>query len=70
MPAVSRQQYEYMQGICNGDIVPPEGMTKEQACEYVKGQSPEGLPQKAEGGIAVLGERASDFLTGAYAKGG
>jgi len=25
-----------MQAICNGDMEPPSGMTKEQACEFVR----------------------------------
>jgi hypothetical protein len=70
MPATSAQQWEYMSSICAGTIPPPAGMTKEQACEYVSTQpSPEGLPQRAAEGIAVLGERGSDYLTGAYSKG-
>lgn len=36
-----------MKGICEGNIKPREGLpSKEQACEYVKGQSPKGLPKK------------------------
>jgi hypothetical protein len=70
LPATSVQQWEYMKSICDGAIPPPQGMTKEQACEYVASQpSPTGLPQKAEDGITVLGERGSDYLTGAYSKG-
>jgi len=68
MPAKSMQQYQYMRGICDGNIKPPEGMTKEQACEYVAGQSPEGLPEKiteAGKGI-VIGHNASDWLDAAY----
>lgn len=45
-PARSKAQYRYMQGICNGSIEPPEGMTRTQACEYVEGQSSKGLPEK------------------------
>jgi len=45
-PARSKAQYRYMQGICNGSIEPPEGMIRAQACEYVKGQSSKGLPEK------------------------
>jgi len=67
MPASSQQQWEYMKSICDGKIPPPKDMTKEQACEYISSQaSPEGLPQRAAEGIAVLGERGSDYLEGAY----
>jgi len=67
MPARSADQWAYFKQICDGAIPPPAGMTKEQACEYVASQpSPEGLPQRAAEGIAVLGERGSDYLAGAY----
>ena len=47
-PARSKAQYRYMQGICNGSIKPPEGMTRAKACEYVKGQDNyKELPEKA-----------------------
>lgn len=47
-PARSKAQFRYMQGICNGSIEPPEGMTKAQACEYVAGQKDyKDLPDKA-----------------------
>jgi len=69
MPATSAQQWEYMRSICDGAIPPPQGMTQQQACEYISTQpSPEGLPQRAATGTA-LGERGSDYLTGAYSKG-
>lgn len=46
-PARSKAQFRYMQGICNGSIEPPEGMTRSQACEYVKGQDDyKDLPDK------------------------
>lgn len=45
-PARSKAQFRYMQGICNGSIEPPKGMTRAQACEYVEGQSPKNLPEK------------------------
>ena len=66
MPATSRQQWEYMKSICDGNIPPPEGMTKEQACEYISTQpTPADLPQKAVEGLTV-GERSADWLGGAY----
>lgn len=46
-PARSKAQFRYMQGICNGSIKPPEGMTRAQACEYVEGQKDyKDLPEK------------------------
>jgi len=48
MPATSKAQWRYFKDICEGRIPPPEGMTREQACEYVKDQpTPEGLSEKA-----------------------
>jgi ParB-like nuclease domain len=47
-PARSKAQFRYMQGICNGSIEPPEGMTRAKACEYVKHQDDyKELPEKA-----------------------
>ena len=46
MPAKSKQQFKLMKGICEGGIKPKKGLTKKVACEYVKGQSPQGLPKK------------------------
>lgn len=37
-PARSKAQFRYMQGICNGSIEPPKGMTRAKACEFVEGQ--------------------------------
>jgi len=69
MPAVSAQQWQMMTAVCDGSMAPPQGMTKEQACEFISTQpSPEGLPQRAGNGT-TLGERGSDYLTGAYSKG-
>lgn len=48
MPAVSKSQFRLFKGICEGSIDPIPGMTRQQACEYVKGQSPKGLPKKAK----------------------
>jgi len=46
-PARSKAQFRYMQGICNGSIEPPKGMTRAQACEYVEGQKDyKKLPEK------------------------
>ena len=46
MPAKSKQQFKLMKGICAGSIKPRKSLTKKVACEYVKGQSPKGLPRK------------------------
>ncbi len=51
MPAKSKAQHAYMKGICEGGIKPGKGgPSRGQACEYVKGQSPKGLPKKKKGG--------------------
>lgn len=47
MPASSKSQFKFMAGICNGSITPPKGLTKKKACEFIKGQSPKDLPDKA-----------------------
>ena len=47
MPATSKAQYRYFQGVAHGTIAPPKGMTRAQAAEYVQGQSPKGLPARA-----------------------
>jgi hypothetical protein len=48
-PARSKAKFRYMQGICNGSIEPPEGMTKEKACEFVKHQKNyKELPEKKQ----------------------
>ena len=47
MPAKSKQQFKLMKGICAGSIRPRKGLpSKKVACEFVKGQSPKGLPRK------------------------
>jgi len=49
MPAKSKQQFKLMKGICTGGIKPRKGLpSKKQACEYVGGQSPKGLPKRAK----------------------
>jgi len=51
MPAVSKKQFALFKGICEGGIPRsrwPKGMTKKIACEFVKGQSPKGLPQRVK----------------------
>ena len=47
MPAKSKQQWKLMKGICSGSIKPRKDLpSKKVACEFVKGQSPKGLPKK------------------------
>ena len=46
MPAKSKQQFRMMKGICSGSIPPKGSLTREVACEYVRGQSSKGLPRK------------------------
>ena len=46
MPATSKSQFRFMQGICHGNITPPKGFSREKACEFVSGQSSKGLPEK------------------------
>lgn len=45
MPATSKAQYRFMQGIAHGNISAP-GLSKKKAAEYVSGQSTKGLPEK------------------------
>jgi hypothetical protein len=49
MPATSQAQFKMMKGICEGSIKPTKGITKKQACEFIDGQSPKGLPRKKSG---------------------
>jgi len=47
MPAKSKSQWRLMKGICTGGIPHRKGLpSKKVACEYIKGQSPKGLPKK------------------------
>lgn len=46
-PAVSKSQFILFKSICEGSL--PDGhrgISKETACEFVKGQSPKGLPAR------------------------
>ena len=49
MPATSRRQYRLMRAVCSGHANMP-GLSKAEACEYVHGQSPKGLPETAPKG--------------------
>jgi len=47
MPAKSKKQFKLMKGIAEGGIKPRKGLpSKKVAKEFVKGQSPKGLPTK------------------------
>ncbi len=46
MPAKSQAQFRLMKGICEGSIKPKGKLTRKVACEYVKDQSPKGLPKR------------------------
>lgn len=46
MPARSKVQFRLMKGIAEGSIKPRGTLTKKVAREYVKGQSPKGLPKR------------------------
>ena len=45
MPAKSKAQFKLMKGIAEGSIKRPS-LSKKVAQEYVKGQSPKGLPKR------------------------
>lgn len=45
MPAKSKKQFRLMQAVAHGDAK-VGGLSKKEAAEYVKGQSPKGLPEK------------------------
>jgi len=46
MPAESKQKFKLMKGIATGSIKPRGTLTKKVAREYIKGQSPKGLPKR------------------------
>jgi hypothetical protein len=48
MPAKSRAQYRLMQAVAHGDAKVP-GLSKKQAAEFVKDQSPKRLPEHKGG---------------------
>lgn len=49
MPAKSKKQFKLMKGIAEGGIKPRPGLpSKKVAREYVKGQSPKGLPKRVK----------------------
>jgi len=47
MPAESKAQFKLMKGIAEGSIKPRKGLpSKKVAQEFIKGQSPKGLPKR------------------------
>lgn len=56
MPARSQAQFRYMQAVAHGSIK-GRGLSKDQATEFVQGQSPEGLPKYASRSIAYNEKR-------------
>lgn len=48
MPAKSQKQFAFMQAAAHGKLKQKGGPSKAQAAEFVAGQSPKGLPQKAK----------------------
>jgi hypothetical protein len=47
MPAKSKAQFKLMKAICEGTYPSGyRGISRRVACEFVKGQSPKGLPRK------------------------
>ena len=47
MPTTSQRQFRYFQAVAHGSALPPPGMTRAKAAEFVDGQSPKGLPETA-----------------------
>lgn len=45
MPSKSKAQYRFMQGVAHGTIK-KEGLSKKEAAEYIRGQSPKGLVER------------------------
>ena len=45
MPAKSKSQFRFMEGVAHGSIK-KKGLSKKKAAEFVKGQSPKSLPEK------------------------
>jgi len=45
MPAKSKAQFRFMQAVAHGKAK-SKGLSKEEAAEYVSGQSPKGLPER------------------------
>ena len=48
MPARSRKQFRFLKAVEHGTAKDAHGLTKKQAAEFTKGQSPKSLPEKAK----------------------
>ncbi len=49
MPAKSKAQFKLMKAICEGTYPSGHrGISKKVACEFVRNQSPKGLPRKVK----------------------
>lgn len=49
MPAKSKKQFRFMQAAAHGTLrKKPKGLSRAEAKEFVKGQSPKGLPTKVK----------------------
>lgn len=46
MPVTSKRQFRFMQAVAHGSAKAP-GLSKSEAAEYVRGQSPKALPESA-----------------------
>ena len=53
MPATSKAQFRFMQGVAGGSIKPPSGLSKGKAAEFV----PQGSAEK-QVGRGKVGERS------------
>jgi hypothetical protein len=47
MPAKSKAQFRFMHAVASGKVK-KKGLSEAEAAEYVKGQSPKGLPRKSK----------------------
>lgn len=54
MPAKSKRQFRFMQAVSGGTArKKPKGLSRAEAREFVKGQSPKGLPERAKSRLAT-----------------
>jgi hypothetical protein len=47
-PAKSKKQFRFMKAVEEGRAKDPHGLTKKQAEEFTRGQSPKGLPVRVK----------------------
>jgi hypothetical protein len=47
-PARSKRQYKFLKSVESGTAKDAHGLTKKQAAEFTKGQSPKDLPETAK----------------------